>query len=140
MLGELPQTRQSLHRPVTIAPGPYSVATLPHWAGTPLQWAIDKLARVDPAYRERILAHEAAHFLVAYCLGVPVTGYSVDIGTDHIEVVDTALERTLFQAKVPLALHHPPAQMSPCSTLPFALCCACPLRSRHLRSQAAASF
>lgn len=35
----------------------------------PRQWALDKLARVDQKYRERILAHEAAHFLVGYCLG-----------------------------------------------------------------------
>lgn len=34
-----------------------------------LQWGLDKFARIDAKYRERILAHEAAHFLVAYALG-----------------------------------------------------------------------
>lgn len=39
--------------------------------------AIDRFARVSPAYRNRIARHEAAHFLVGYLLGCPVAGYSL---------------------------------------------------------------
>ena len=50
-----------------------------------------------PDYRERVRRHEAAHFLVAYLLGLPVTGYSLDIGAAHVDVAEADLERRLIE-------------------------------------------
>jgi hypothetical protein len=38
---------------------------------------LDSIAGLDPVYRQRIIHHEAGHFLVAYILDIPVTGYSL---------------------------------------------------------------
>jgi hypothetical protein len=38
---------------------------------------LDWLARFSPAYRERIVHHEAGHFLVAHLLGISITGYTL---------------------------------------------------------------
>jgi hypothetical protein len=38
---------------------------------------LDTIARRDPAYAQRIVYHEAGHFLVAWLLGITVTGYSL---------------------------------------------------------------
>jgi hypothetical protein len=38
---------------------------------------LDAIARTKPAYRQRIIQHEAGHFLVAYLLNIPITGYTL---------------------------------------------------------------
>jgi hypothetical protein len=38
---------------------------------------LDTIARRDPVYAQRIIYHEAGHFLVAQLLGITVTGYSL---------------------------------------------------------------
>jgi len=38
---------------------------------------LDWLASFSPQYRDRIIRHEAGHFLVAYLLGIPVSGYTL---------------------------------------------------------------
>lgn len=38
---------------------------------------IDGLAQRSPEYRQRVLHHEAGHFLVAHQLGIPVQAYSL---------------------------------------------------------------
>ena len=38
---------------------------------------LDAIASTNPAYRQRIIEHEAGHFLVAYLLDIPITGYTL---------------------------------------------------------------
>ena len=38
---------------------------------------LDFLARFSPEYKERVLHHEAGHFLVAHLLEIPITGYTL---------------------------------------------------------------
>ena len=39
---------------------------------------VDGIAQRDPEYRQRILQHEAGHFLVAHLMGVTVTDYTLN--------------------------------------------------------------
>lgn len=56
--------------------------------------------QVFPDYRKRVLGHEAAHFLVGYLLGVPITGYSLSIGKEHVDFVEARIQQRLFQSKL----------------------------------------
>eukprot|EP01024_Parvocaulis_polyphysoides_P040882 TRINITY_DN3732_c0_g1_i3.p3 TRINITY_DN3732_c0_g1~~TRINITY_DN3732_c0_g1_i3.p3 ORF type:complete len:262 (-),score=32.99 TRINITY_DN3732_c0_g1_i3:38-823(-) len=62
-----------------------------------LQYFIDLFSRVFPDYNDRVLKHEAAHFLVGYIMGVPVYAYSVMIGKEHVDFVEAKLQKGLFQ-------------------------------------------
>lgn len=46
------------------------------WQGQGATLLLDWLANLDPNHRARVLRHEAGHFLVAYLLAIPVTGYA----------------------------------------------------------------
>eukprot|EP00899_Mesostigma_viride_P010987 jgi/Mesvir1/19890/Mv13171-RA.1 len=61
-----------------------------------LQAGIGSFSAVFPDYKERTLRHEAAHFLVAYLLGVAVVGYSLDTGREHTNLVDVKLQRDIL--------------------------------------------
>ncbi|NJL79532.1 MAG: ATP-dependent Zn protease [Richelia sp. RM2_1_2] len=56
-----------------------AIATFDSWSleGRGGTLFLDLIGGFSGEYRERILHHEAGHFLVAYILGVPVTGYSL---------------------------------------------------------------
>ncbi|MGB3654247.1 MAG: ATP-dependent Zn protease [Rivularia sp. (in: cyanobacteria)] len=56
-----------------------AIATFDSWSleGRGGTLFLDLISRFSGEYRERILHHEAGHFLAAYILGVPVTGYTL---------------------------------------------------------------
>lgn len=47
------------------------------WQGKGGRLILDGLARLSPEHRDRIIRHEAGHFLVAHLLGIPITGYTL---------------------------------------------------------------
>ena len=47
------------------------------WQGTGGTLVVDWFARRSPAHRDRVIHHEAGHFLVAYLLNIPITGYAL---------------------------------------------------------------
>lgn len=47
------------------------------WQGRGGTLLLDWLARFSPQHRERVIRHEAGHFLVAHLLNIPVTGYTL---------------------------------------------------------------
>lgn len=81
--------------------GGVSILTLAIGSTAPglLQFAIDRFARLNPEYRERIARHEAAHFLIGYLMGVPVAGYSLGIMVAHTDFLEAKLEQKLFQKR-----------------------------------------
>merc|ERR1719383_1223376 len=65
-----------------------------------LQAAIDSFRTVFPDYRERVLRHEAGHYLVGYLLGVPVAGYTLALGKEHTDFAEARLSRRLIEGKL----------------------------------------
>ncbi|KAL3721602.1 hypothetical protein ACJRO7_034010 [Eucalyptus globulus] len=65
-----------------------------------LQAAISGFSSVFPDYQERIARHEAAHFLVAYLIGLPILGYSLDIGKEHVNLIDKRLEKLIYSGQL----------------------------------------
>jgi hypothetical protein len=95
-----------------------------------LQAAIGSFSSAFPDYQERIARHEAAHFLsmylcfscnkseitisvarilltvrslcelVSYLTGLPILGYSLDIGKEHVNLVDKQLEKLIYSGKL----------------------------------------
>lgn len=65
-----------------------------------LQAAIGALSSSFPDYQERVASHEAAHFLVAYLIGVPILGYSLDIGKEHVNLIDERLEKMIYSGQL----------------------------------------
>ncbi|KAK9949752.1 hypothetical protein M0R45_005268 [Rubus argutus] len=65
-----------------------------------LQAAISSFSSFFPDYQERIASHEAAHFLVAYLLGLPILGYSLDIGKEHVNLIDQRLEKLIYSGQL----------------------------------------
>uniref|UniRef100_A0ACD5UEV1 Uncharacterized protein n=1 Tax=Avena sativa TaxID=4498 RepID=A0ACD5UEV1_AVESA len=65
-----------------------------------LQVAIGSFSAVFPDYQERIARHEAAHFLISYLTGLPILGYSLDIGKEHVNLVDKQLEKLIYSGQL----------------------------------------
>ncbi|KAL1207659.1 hypothetical protein V5N11_013497 [Cardamine amara subsp. amara] len=65
-----------------------------------LQAAISGFSTFFPDYQERIASHEAAHFLVAYLIGLPILGYSLDIGKEHVNLIDERLAKLIYSGQL----------------------------------------
>ncbi|KAK1421527.1 hypothetical protein QVD17_23939 [Tagetes erecta] len=65
-----------------------------------LQAAIGGFSTFFPDYQDRIARHEAAHFLVAYLVGLPILGYSLDIGKENVNLIDEKLEKLLYSGQL----------------------------------------
>ena len=77
LLGPLIDLSPSVPAIVTFAI--LGIATFDSWSleGRGGTLFLDLIGGFSTEYRERILHHEAGHFLVAHVLGVPVTGYTL---------------------------------------------------------------
>jgi hypothetical protein len=64
---------------------------------------LDAIAGTKSAYRQRIINHEAGHFLVAYLLDIPITGYTLS-AWESIKAGQAAQGGVMFAA--------PPADIS----------------------------
>jgi len=65
--------------PALATAGVLSFATLDtlSFQGKGVTLLLDWVAGFAPQHRDRIIRHEAGHFLVAYLLGIPITGYTL---------------------------------------------------------------
>lgn len=61
-----------------------------------LTFATDKFSSLFPDFRERVLRHEAAHFLIAYLHGAPVTKYSLEIRNAQVQLGLAVLQKRLY--------------------------------------------
>ena len=59
--------------------GILGIATLDtlSWQGRAGTLLVDWMSRFSPEQRDRVLRHEAGHFLVAHLLDIPITGYTL---------------------------------------------------------------
>lgn len=74
---------------------------------------LDWLARFSPTYKERILHHEAGHFLVAHLLGISVTGYTLSAweawkigqpGQGGVILADEEIAKQLERGKIGVSM------------------------------------
>lgn len=74
-----PVLKLSPFLPAGLAFGGLLLATVDRfvWDNQGVVLLVDGFAQASEAHRQRILHHEAGHFLVAYLLGIPVTGYAL---------------------------------------------------------------
>ncbi|GLT66524.1 hypothetical protein SLA2020_388840 [Shorea laevis] len=47
-----------------------------------------------------LLQAAIAHFLVSYLLGLPILGYSLDIGKEHVNLIDERLEKMIYSGQL----------------------------------------
>lgn len=65
--------------PALATAGALGLATIDtlSWQGQGATLLLDWLAGFSPAHRDRVIRHEAGHFLAAHDLGIPITGYAL---------------------------------------------------------------
>ncbi|NER79660.1 MAG: ATP-dependent Zn protease [Leptolyngbya sp. SIO1D8] len=81
------------------------------WNGTVGNLLINSLTRLSGEERQRVLHHEAGHFLVAYLLDIPVTDYTLNAwdawkkglpGLGGVQFDTVALEEPLSTGQIPV--------------------------------------
>jgi len=101
--------------PAIATAGVLGLATLDtfSWQGQGSNLLLDWLAGFSSQHRDRVLHHEAAHFLVAHQLGIPVTGYALTAweamrqghpGQGAVRFGDPAIAAALQQGTLPVQL------------------------------------
>ena len=110
LLGPLLQIPQVV--PVAAIAAILTIATLDQasWNGTLGNLLTNGISRLSEEERERVLHHEAGHFLVAYLLDIPVTDYTLNAwdawkkgvpGLGGVQFDTAALEATLSTGQIP---------------------------------------
>ena len=83
------------------------------WQGTLGNLVVGSLSWLAPEQRQRVIRHEAGHFLVAHLLGIPVTDYSLTAweawrkgfpGQGGVQFDTAALETPLATGQLPAQL------------------------------------
>ena len=98
--------------PATLAGGLLVLATVDTlgWQNRGSTLLVDAIAQFSPEHRNRILHHEAGHFLVAHALDIPITGYSLNAweafrqgqpGNGGVRFNTQNLENSLNQGNLP---------------------------------------
>lgn len=98
--------------PATLAGSLLVLATVDTlgWQNKGSTLLVDAIAQFSPAHRDRILHHEAGHFLVAHTLEIPITGYSLNAweafrqgqpGNGGVRFDTQNLEQLLSQGNLP---------------------------------------
>ncbi|MBE9102505.1 ATP-dependent Zn protease [Vacuolonema iberomarrocanum] len=98
--------------PATLAGGLLVLATVDTlgWQNRGSTLLVDAIAQFSPEHRDRILHHEAGHFLVAHTLDIPITGYSLNAweafrqgqpGNGGVRFNTQNLENSLNQGNLP---------------------------------------
>jgi hypothetical protein len=98
--------------PATLAGGLLVLATVDTlgWQNRGSTLLVDAIAQFSSAHRDRILHHEAGHFLVAHALEIPITGYSLNAweafrqgqpGNGGVRFDTQTLEASLSQGQLP---------------------------------------
>ena len=79
-----------------VSPSPHQIPlprpSCPLLLPSPLPLLLPCCSQVFPDYKERVVRHEAAHFLTGYLLGVPVANYSLTLGKEHTDFAEAKLQ------------------------------------------------
>ncbi|MEP0955597.1 ATP-dependent Zn protease [Microcoleus sp. FACHB-1515] len=89
--------------PAVVMASILGLATIDTWSfqGQGRALLLDSLARFSPDHRDRVIRHEAGHFLAALLLDIPVTGYTLSaweawrqgqVGAGGVSFDTTAIE------------------------------------------------
>lgn len=77
LVGPLIQLPPAIPAGVTLTVMVLFAADTLAWQGRVGSLVVDGVARFAPEHRDRILHHEAGHFITAYAYGIPILGYTL---------------------------------------------------------------